>query len=96
VRREPEATRRTVYARGTPLTYVDAVQAPARCRRGRHDHRCLLRQIENWITAAPWAGKDVQVYAYDAGHGPLAEERTRQVRFALQSVVRRAGLASSA
>jgi len=36
------------------------------------------------------------VYAYDAGHGPLVEERTRQVRFALQSVVRRAGLASSA
>lgn len=36
------------------------------------------------------------MYAYDAGHGPLVEERTRQVRFALQSVVRRAGLASSA
>lgn len=73
------------------------MQAPAHCPAGAHHPSCLPRQIENWITAAPGAGKDVHVYAYDAGHGsPVVEEHTPQVRSELQLVARHVGLAGPA
>lgn len=82
-----------LYARCSPLTYVDAVQAPVLVLAGANDPRCPIRQIENWLTAAERAGKDVQVYRYDAGHGSLVvEERIRQMRAELEFVARCVGL----
>jgi dienelactone hydrolase len=82
-----------LYARCSPLTYVDAVAAPVLVLAGQNDPRCPIRQIENWLAAAARAGKDVEVYRYDAGHGSLVvEERIRQVRAELAFVARRVGL----
>jgi dipeptidyl aminopeptidase/acylaminoacyl peptidase len=86
-----------LYARCSPLTYVDAVRAPVLVLAGQNDPRCPIRQIENWLAAAATAGKDVEVYRYDAGHGSLVvEERIRQMRAELEFVARHVGLPSPA
>jgi acetyl esterase/lipase len=82
-----------VYRACSPLTYVDAVQAPVLVLAGANDPRCPIRQIDNWLAAAEQAGKDVEVYRYDAGHGSLVvDERVRQVRVTLSFLARRLGL----
>jgi dipeptidyl aminopeptidase/acylaminoacyl peptidase len=86
-----------LYARCSPLTYVEAVTAPVLVLAGANDPRCPIRQIDNWLAAAEAAGKDVQVYRYDAGHGSLVvDERIRQVRAELEFVARHVGLAGPA
>ena len=80
-----------VYARCSPLTYVEAVRAPVLVLAGANDPRCPIRQIENWLAAAAAAGTDVEVYRFDAGHGSLVvEEAMRhaatEVAFARRSV----------
>ena len=81
------------YEASSPLTYVDAVRAPVLLVAGANDPRCPLRQIENWLAAADAAGKDVEVYRYDAGHGSLVvDERVRQMRVELEFVARHFGL----
>lgn len=82
-----------LYARCSPLTYVEQVLAPVLVLAGANDPRCPLRQIDNWLTAATAAGKDVAVYRYDAGHGSLVvDERLRQMRAELTFVARKLGL----
>jgi dienelactone hydrolase/Tol biopolymer transport system component len=82
-----------LYARCSPLTYVESVVAPVLVLAGANDPRCPIRQIDNWLAAAAAAGKDVQVYRYDAGHGSLVvEERIRQMRAELEFVARHVGL----
>jgi dipeptidyl aminopeptidase/acylaminoacyl peptidase len=82
-----------LYARCSPLTYVEQVRAPVLVLAGQNDPRCPIRQIENWLSAAAAAGKDVEVYRYEAGHGSLVvEERVRQMRAELEFVARRLGL----
>ncbi len=82
-----------LYARCSPLTYVDAVCAPVLVLAGANDPRCPIRQIENWLAAAASAGKEVEVYRFDAGHGSLVvEERIRQMRAELEFVARQVGL----
>jgi dienelactone hydrolase/Tol biopolymer transport system component len=82
-----------LYARCSPLTYVESVAAPVLVLAGANDPRCPIRQIDNWLAAAEAAGKDVQVYRYDAGHGSLVvDERIRQMRAELEFVARHVGL----
>ncbi len=83
-----------LYRECSPLTYVDAVQAPVLVLAGANDPRCPIRQIDNWLTAAEQAGKNVEVYRFDAGHGSLVvDERVRQMRAELTFVARHVGLA---
>lgn len=82
-----------LYRQCSPLTYVDAVQAPVLVLAGANDPRCPIRQIDNWLAAAEQAGKAVEVYRFDAGHGSLVvDERVRQVRAELEFVARHVGL----
>jgi len=82
-----------LYARCSPLTYVDQVRAPVLVLAGANDPRCPIRQIENWLAAAASHGTQVEVYRYDAGHGSLVvEERIRQMRAELSFVARHLGL----
>jgi dipeptidyl aminopeptidase/acylaminoacyl peptidase len=82
-----------VYARCSPLTYVDAVRAPVLVLAGANDPRCPVRQIDNWLAAAQERGTEVEVYRFDAGHGSLVvDERVRQLRAELSFVARCLGL----
>jgi len=82
-----------LYARCSPLTYVDAVTAPVLVLAGANDPRCPIRQIDNWLEAAAALDKPVEVYRFDAGHGSLVvEERLRQMRAELEFVARQVGL----
>jgi dipeptidyl aminopeptidase/acylaminoacyl peptidase len=81
------------YEQCSPLTYVDAVVAPVLVLAGANDPRCPIRQIDNWLAAAEAAGKDVEVYRFDAGHGSLVvDERVRQARAELDFLAKRLGL----
>ncbi|CAN5214273.1 hypothetical protein BH24ACT10_BH24ACT10_05050 [soil metagenome] len=82
-----------LYARCSPITYVDAVRAPVFVLAGANDPRCPIRKIDNWLTAAEESGKQVEVYRFDAGHGSLVvDERVRQVRAELEFVTRVLGV----
>lgn len=60
----PEAHRR-----GSPLTYVDDVQAPLIVMQGLNDTRCPAYQMQVYEQAMNEAGKDITVHWFDAGHG---------------------------
>ncbi len=82
-----------LYARCSPLTYVDAVRAPVLLLAGANDPRCPIRQIDNWLARAGELGKDIEVYRFDAGHGSLVvDERVRQMKVELDFVTRVLGL----
>jgi dipeptidyl aminopeptidase/acylaminoacyl peptidase len=82
-----------LYRQCSPLTYVEAVQAPVLVLAGANDPRCPIRQIDNWLAAAAAAGKAVEVYRFDAGHGSLVvDERVRQMKAELEFVARHVGL----
>lgn len=81
------------FAASSPLTYVDAVQAPVHIAAGVNDPRCPIRQIDNYVDRLAARGAVHEVYRYDAGHGSLVvEERIKQVRmeidFALKHLPR--------
>jgi dipeptidyl aminopeptidase/acylaminoacyl peptidase len=78
-----------VYRRSSPLTYVDAVDAPVLVVAGANDPRCPIRQIDNYLAALTEHGKPHEVYHFDAGHGSLVVEETiRQVEAALAFALR--------
>ncbi len=78
-----------VWRAASPLTYVDAVRAPALVLAGANDPRCPLRQIENYLAALVERGLPHEVYRYDAGHGSLVvDERVRQMAVELDFVRR--------
>jgi dipeptidyl aminopeptidase/acylaminoacyl peptidase len=86
-----------VYARCSPLTYVDQVRAPVLVLAGANDPRCPLRQIESYLAALADRGAEHEVYRFDAGHGSLVvEERVRQMRVELEYVARHLGLPAPA
>jgi dipeptidyl aminopeptidase/acylaminoacyl peptidase len=79
-----------VYARSSPITYVDAVAAPVLVVAGANDPRCPIRQIDNYLARLEELGKEHEVYRFDAGHGSLViEETIRQVEIALAFALRR-------
>jgi len=69
------------YRVSSPLTHVDAVQAPVLVLAGANDPRCPIRQIENYLTALDERAIPHEVYRFDAGHGSLVvAEQVRQAR----------------
>ncbi len=64
------------YRECSPLTYVEAVEAPVLVLVGENDPRCPVRQVDNYLDALAAAGKDHAVLRYDAGHGSLVVAET--------------------
>lgn len=62
------------HRRGSPLTYVDDVQAPLVVIQGLNDTRCPAHQMQVYEQAMRDAGKDITVHWVDAGHS-----RTQQL-----------------
>lgn len=80
------------YRDASPLTYVDAVQAPVLVLAGENDPRCPIRQIDNYLAALRRLGRPHEVYRYDAGHGSVVDdERVRQFRVELAFVQKHLG-----
>ncbi len=65
-----------VYRECSPITYVDAVRAPALVLAGDNDPRCPIRQIENYLERLADRGAVYEFYRYDAGHGSLVVAET--------------------
>ena len=65
-----------LYRQCSPLTYVDAVEAPVLVLAGENDPRCPIRQVDNYLDALAERGKDYAVYRFDAGHGSLVVAET--------------------
>ncbi|GGM77478.1 peptide hydrolase [Longimycelium tulufanense] len=65
-----------LYRECSPMTYVDAVQAPLLLLAGENDPRCPIRQIENYLDRLAERGAGYEVYRYDAGHGSLVVAET--------------------
>jgi dienelactone hydrolase len=81
-----------VFARCSPITYVDRVRAPVLVLAGENDPRCPIRQVENYLAALAERGAAHEVYRFDAGHGSLVvDERVRQLRAELGFVARHLG-----
>jgi dienelactone hydrolase len=77
------------YLDSSPITYIEAVQAPVLILAGENDPRCPIRQIENYLGALAERGMPHEVYRYDAGHGSYVDdERVRQVKAELDFVTR--------
>lgn len=78
-----------VYARASPISYVDAVRAPVLVLAGLNDPRCPTRQVENYVQALRERGGLIELYQYGGGHGSeVAEERITQMRIQLDFVSR--------
>jgi dipeptidyl aminopeptidase/acylaminoacyl peptidase len=56
------------YAASSPITYVEAVQAPVLIIQGRNDTRTPARPVEMYVEKIKSLGKDVEVEWFDAGH----------------------------
>jgi dipeptidyl aminopeptidase/acylaminoacyl peptidase len=56
------------YARSSPSSYVEQVQAPLLILQGRNDTRCPPRQLEAYEARLRALGKPVEVHWFEAGH----------------------------
>jgi dienelactone hydrolase len=82
-----------VFARCSPITYVEQVRAPLLVLAGENDPRCPIRQVQSYLDALDAHGSPHEVYRFDAGHGSLVvDERVRQMRAELDFVARHLGL----
>jgi len=80
------------YRASSPITYVDAVQAPLLVLAGENDPRCPIGQIDDYVAALTARSHPVEVYRYDAGHRTLVvEERIRQMQVQLDFARRHLG-----
>ena len=70
------AERPDAYRVSSPLTYVDAVDAPVLVLAGENDPRCPIRQVDNYLDALAARGATYEVNRFDAGHGSLVVEET--------------------
>jgi dipeptidyl aminopeptidase/acylaminoacyl peptidase len=77
------------YAKSSPISYVERVQAPVLVIQGRNDTRCPARPLELYEARMRELGKQIEVEWFDAGHGSLETEQAighheRMLRFAYQ------------
>ncbi|MDD5191473.1 MAG: prolyl oligopeptidase family serine peptidase [Dehalococcoidales bacterium] len=56
------------YARSSPITYANDIQAPVLIVQGRNDTRTPARPVETFVKKLQSLGKAVEVHWYDAGH----------------------------
>jgi dipeptidyl aminopeptidase/acylaminoacyl peptidase len=74
----------------SPITYADRVSEPVLCLIADHDSRCPPGQAYGWVDAVRARGGDVEVYAYETGHGSfVVEEEIRQMRAVLDFLARK-------
>jgi dipeptidyl aminopeptidase/acylaminoacyl peptidase len=65
----PEATRKS-----SPITYIDAIQAPILVIQGESDTRCPARQMHVFEEKLTSLGKPIDVHWFNAGHGSWVQE----------------------
>lgn len=56
------------YAKSSPITYVDRVQAPVLVIQGRNDVRCPARPMELYEARMREQGKQIEVRWFETGH----------------------------
>jgi len=57
-----------LYARSSPITYIENVKAPVLIIQGRNDTRTPARPVEVYEARMKALGKPIEVYWYDEGH----------------------------
>jgi len=73
-----------LYAERSPITYVDAVDAPLLIMAGENDSRCPIRQVWNYVGRLRDRGLEPTVYTYTTGHSSFdIDERVRQAAIVL-------------
>jgi dipeptidyl aminopeptidase/acylaminoacyl peptidase len=73
------------YARSSPITYAERVQAPVLIIQGRNDTRTPARQVEAYEAKLKALGKRVSVEWFDAGHlGAGVEQDIRHQELMLE------------
>jgi dipeptidyl aminopeptidase/acylaminoacyl peptidase len=75
------------YARSSPVTYAERVQAPLLVIQGGNDTRCPPRQMREYEARMRELGKSIEVVWFEAGHGSYAVEQNiehaeKMLRFA--------------
>ena len=68
-------TKRDVYVKSSPITYVENLRAPLLVIQGRNDTRCPAQQYEDYERAAQQAGAHIETHWFDAGHGSRDTEQ---------------------
>jgi dipeptidyl aminopeptidase/acylaminoacyl peptidase len=79
------------YATGSPVSYVQDVQAPVIIIQGRHDTRTPARPVEMYEARMRDLGKPIEVHWFESGHlGPYAqaEEAIQHQELFLQFALR--------
>jgi dipeptidyl aminopeptidase/acylaminoacyl peptidase len=78
-----------LYVERSPITYVDAVEAPLLILAGENDSRCPIRQIWNYVGRMRERGMEPQVYTYATGHASFdTAEKLRQAAIVLDFLAR--------
>jgi len=68
------AQKRELYARASPITYVENLAAPVLIIQGKNDTRDPPRQVELYEAKARSLGKNVRVEWFDTGHAGSAAD----------------------
>ncbi|MBG6136945.1 S9 family peptidase [Longispora fulva] len=71
-----------VWARSSPITYVEHVRVPVLITVGENDPRCPARQVDTYVARLDALGKHYELHRFDAGHGSVvvAERIADQLR----------------
>lgn len=78
-----------LWARSSPINYVQNLKSPLQIIAGINDTRCPKRQTEEFIAKAKGLGKDVEAYWFDEGHGSnVVDEQIHQVELRLKFLKR--------
>ncbi|WP_020578938.1 prolyl oligopeptidase family serine peptidase [Actinopolymorpha alba] len=77
------------WARSSPISYANRVQAPILIIASRNDPRCPIRQVDNYLATLTELGKEYESYLFDAGHFSLVvEEQIHQMALQLDFCAR--------
>jgi dipeptidyl aminopeptidase/acylaminoacyl peptidase len=78
-----------LWAKSSPITFVENLKAPLQIITGLHDTRCPRRQNEDFIAKAKALGKDIEEYWFDEGHGSsVVDEQIKQIELRLNFIKR--------
>lgn len=78
-----------LFRERSPITYVDAVDAPLLILAGENDSRCPIRQVWNYVGRMRERGVEPQVYTYSTGHASFdTDEKLRQAAIVLDFLAR--------